>query len=142
MIRFKRLLDDVRPPHRAHDYDAAFDVHANESANLIPSSPRKISTGLVMSVPPGYVIMVLSRSGLATDEAVIVANAPGLVDPGYRGELGVTLINLGERVYRVNKGDRIAQLLVVQYAQADIMEGDLHPPPDARGTGGFGSTGK
>lgn len=147
MIRFERLFDDVKAPHRIHDYDAAFDVYAYENAMLVLNVPHKMRTGLVLSVPVGYVVLVLPRSGLATEHAVTVVNSPGLVDPGYRGELGVSLINLGMSAYRVAKGDRIAQLMVVQYAQADIMDvtdGDigLHEPPDARGTGGFGSTGK
>lgn len=141
MIRYRKLFDDVQSPARAHDYDAAFDVYSYGDARLIPGVPVKMPTGLVVSVPPGYVIMVLPRSGLATKNAVTVANAPGLVDPGYRGELGVTLLNHGNNDYVVSKGDRIAQLLVIRYGEANIQEGDLHPPPDARGPGGFGSTG-
>lgn len=142
MFRYQKLFDDVEPPRRAHDYDAAFDVYAYENARLYPHIPHKISTGLKISVPEGYVVLVIPRSGLATEHGVTVVNSPGLVDPGYRGELGVSLINLGIESYKVTKGDRVAQLLVVQYAQAPIEERELHPPPDARGTGGFGSTGR
>ncbi len=142
MIRFKRIDPGVKAPHRIHDYDAAFDVYANEWWTLTPQSIHKFGTGLIVSVPIGSVIMVISRSGLATDHGVVVVNAPGLVDPGYRGELGVSLMNLGPNSYIVAKGDRIAQLMVVNYMQAGIMEGDLHEPPDACGTGGFGSTGR
>ncbi len=142
MIRFKRMAPDVKAPHRIHDYDAAFDVYANDTHVLLSRAIRKFGTGLIVSVPIGSVIMVLSRSGLATDYGVVVVNSPGLVDPGYRGELGVSLMNLGPNRYTVAKGDRIAQLMVVNYMQAGIMEGDLHEPPDARGAGGFGSTGR
>jgi dUTP pyrophosphatase len=142
VIRYKRLFGDVEAPHRAHDYDVAFDVYAYENANLVPGVPHRMRTGLIVTVPIGYAILVLPRSGLATEHGVTVVNSPGLVDPGYRGELGISLINHGRSAYRVEKGNRIGQLLVVQYAQANISEGDLHDPPDQRGAGGFGSTGK
>lgn len=142
MIRFKRLFDDVDPPRRAHPGDAAFDVRAYEQVVLKPGTRVKVSTGLVVTVDPGYVIQVLSRSGLSLEHGVIVANAPGLIDSGYRGELGVILANIDSDTYTVQRGDRIAQLLVLPYAQADVEEADPHPPPDQRGTGGFGSTGR
>jgi dUTP pyrophosphatase len=142
MIGFQRLFADVAPPRRAHAGDAAFDVESRETITLCPSQRAKIGTGLVVTVTPGYVVQVLPRSGLALDHGVTVANAPGLIDSGYRGELGVILVNISDRAYTVKKGDRIAQLLVLPYLQAGIEESAPPPPPDQRGEGGFGSTGR
>jgi dUTP pyrophosphatase len=142
VLRYERLFEDVQGPARAHNYDAAFDVRAYESVLLTPGSRHKVSTGLKLSVASGFVALVIPRSGLANTHGITVANSPGLVDPGYRGELGVVLQNLGQSDYLVEKGDRIAQLLVIPHSPADCSEGDLHTPPDDRGTGGFGSTGK
>lgn len=142
MIRFVRMDEDVKAPHRFHDYDAAFDIYSNHDVLIWADGIAMIKTGLRMSVPIGYVIQILPRSGMASRHGVTVVNAPGLIDPGYRGEVCVSLINLGDVAYHIAKYDRIAQLLVVPYAQASIQEGPLHDPPDFRGEGAFGSTGR
>lgn len=143
MISFERLFPDVKIPHRVHEGDAAFDVYSNQARTLDPGQRQLIGTGLKMALPHGWVALVLPRSGLSVRQGITVANSPGLIDPNYRGEVGVNLINHGASAYTVEKGDRIAQLLVVAYAQANSVEvGEIPPPPDERGTGGFGSTGR
>jgi dUTP pyrophosphatase len=143
VIQFQKLFDDVRTPHRIHDGDAAFDVYSYEQRTLLPSQWQLCKTGLKMALPHGYVALVLPRSGLALRHGITVLNSPGLVDPNYRGELGVNLINHGPDAYRIERGDRIAQLLVVKYAESNSMVVDVVPPaPDERGAGGFGSTGR
>jgi len=143
VIRFQKLFDDVQVPHRFHEHDAAFDVYAYEDRTIQSMQWELCKTGLLVELPDGYVAQVLSRSGMASKHGVFVLNAPGLVDPNFRGELGVTLMNVSQSTYEIKKGDRIAQLLVVRYAEANSMEVKVvGPPPDDRGAGGFGSTGR
>lgn len=142
MIRYTKIDDDAIPPRRAHAGDAAFDVHAIEDVTLTRGARRMVGTGLIVTVTQGYVIQILARSGMAFRHGVIPLNAPGLIDSGYRGELKIILGNMSTAAYRVEKGHRIAQLLVLPYAQFDIEEGEPFPAPDKRGEGGFGSTGR
>ena len=98
-------------------------------------------TGLAVAIPEGHAGLVVPRSGLARRHGVTVANAPGLIDAGYRGELTVVLVNLGQEVHRIAPGDRIAQLVVVPVALPAPVAVDELPASDGRGEGGFGSTG-
>jgi dUTP pyrophosphatase len=116
------------------------DLCAVEDATLEPGAPRLISTGLTVEVPPGYEAQVRPRSGLALKHAITMPNAPGTIDPGYRGELRVILLNLGREPYRIHAGDRIAQMIVARYEPVEWVEGDL--AESVRGTGGFGSSGR
>lgn len=99
-------------------------------------------TGLAVAVPAGYAGLVLPRSGLAHRHGVTLANAPGLIDAGYRGEVIVLLVNLGPAPYRVSAGERIAQLVLVPAAIVPAVEVEELPPSDGRGEGGFGSSGR
>ena len=108
----------------------------------IPSGGRaKIPTGLKLEIPPGYEAQVRPRSGLAIRSGVSVLNSPGTIDSDYRGDLEIILINHGEETFIVKNGDRIAQLVIAPVCQARIIETDAISVT-ARGTGGFGSTGK
>ena len=98
-------------------------------------------TGLAVAIPDGHAGLVVPRSGLARRHGVTVANAPGLIDAGYRGELIVLLVNLGAEVHRIAPGDRVAQLVVVPTSLVSAREVEDLPPSDGRGDGGFGSTG-
>lgn len=137
------LTDTARLPSRAHADDAAFDLHADESLDLAPGARATVSTGVALALPPGSCALVLPRSGLAARHGVTVLNAPGLIDSGYRGELKVVLLNTdpSER-FAIARGERIAQLLVLAIAQAALALADGALTETARGSGGFGSTGR
>ncbi len=114
---------------------------AIEACELLPGEGAAISTGLAIAIPVGHAGLVVPRSGLARRHGVTVANAPGLIDAGYRGELMVLLVNLGAQTHAISPGDRIAQLVVVPVALPAPCETDDLPSSDGRNLGGFGSTG-
>jgi len=116
------------------------DLCAVEDVVLEPGVPRLVPTGLTVEVPPGYEAQVRPRSGLALRHAITMPNAPGTIDPGYRGELRVILLNLGREPYTVRAGDRIAQMVLSRYEAVEWLEGDL--ADSERGAGGFGSSGR
>jgi len=116
------------------------DLHAVEDSQLDPGVPRLVPTGLTLEIPAGYEAQVRPRSGLALKHAITVPNAPGTIDPGYRGEVRVILLNLGREPYTVHAGDRIAQLIVARYEAVEWQETDL--ANSTRGAGGFGSSGR
>lgn len=139
----RRLRPDARLPGRAHAGDAGLDLAAVGAHELAPGARAAVSTGLAVAIPQGHAGLVVPRSGLARHHGVTVANAPGLIDPGYRGELTVLLVNLGAQTHRIAAGDRVAQLVVVPVASVapprEVAE--LPAPADGRAAGGFGSTG-
>lgn len=116
------------------------DLQALESALLSPGVPQLVSTGLSLEIPPGFEAQIRPRSGLALKHAITVPNAPATIDPGYRGELKVILLNLGHQAYEVKAGDRIAQLVIARYEAVEWIEADLDS--SVRGAGGFGSSGR
>jgi dUTP pyrophosphatase len=116
------------------------DLHAVEDAMLEPGVPRLVPTGLTIEVPSGYEAQVRPRSGLALKHAITMPNAPGTIDPGYRGEIRVILLNLGREPYTIRAGDRIAQMIVARYEAVEWVEGEL--AESRRGAGGFGSSGR
>ena len=116
------------------------DLHAVEGVTLHPGAPQAVPTGLVLELPAGYEGQVRPRSGLALKHAISMPNAPGTIDPGYRGELRVLLINLGREPYTIQRGDRIAQLIVARYESVEWLEAETSG--SARGSGGFGSSGR
>lgn len=125
----------------AHEGDAGADLRSVEDTIITPNSRILVHTGLHMAIPTGYVGMVCPRSGFALKQGVTVLNAPGIVDSGYRGEVGVILLNTSEQTVTVHKGDRIAQMVFVPYAHMAFEHVESLPETD-RGEGGFGSTGK
>ncbi len=137
----RRLDPRAVMPSRAHPGDAGLDLVALDPCDLAPGARAAVPTGLAVAVPVGFAGLVVPRSGLARRHGVTVANAPGLIDAGYRGELVVLLVNLGDAPHRVEPGDRIAQLVLVPVALAEPVVVDDLPPSDGRGDGGFGSTG-
>lgn len=140
-IEFRRLDPAVALPRRARDGDAGLDLAANEDVVVAPGERALIRTGLAVAIPGGHAGLVLPRSGLASRRGLTLANAPGLIDTGYRGEITISVVNLdpGEKV-DIHRGDRIAQLLVVPFAEVDAVE-VTELSPSTRGEGGFGSTG-
>ena len=127
-------------PTYAHPGDAWMDVRSIEELVIPPGGRALVHTGLVFLLPPDAEAQVRPRSGLALKHGVTVLNAPGTIDAGYRGEVGVILVNLGSEPFRVEKGMKIAQIVVVPVSQAEIVE--VHElDATERGAGGFGSTG-
>jgi dUTP pyrophosphatase len=139
-IRFKRLHPAAVAPAYAHPGDAGMDICACEAATLAPGARALVRTGLALEVPEGHEVQVRPRSGLALKHGVTLLNTPGTIDAGYRGEIGVILINLGQEPFAVTPGMRIAQLVVAVVARADLVEASALSAT-ARGAGGFGSTG-
>jgi dUTP pyrophosphatase len=142
ILRFRRLTPGARAPARAHDGDAGFDLHAVEAASIEPGHRASVGTGVAVAIPEGYAGLVVPRSGLAARHGISLVNAPGLIDAGYRGELRVLLMNGDpERTFKVDPGDRIAQLVLVAVESPDLEE-VVELDATARGEGGFGSTGR
>jgi len=136
-----RLDGGLPLPAYAKSGDAGLDLRASESVTLEPGERRLVPTGLAVAIPEGHAGFVLPRSGLAMHKGVTVLNAPGLIDSGYRGELKVLLINHGAEAVSIDRGERIAQLVVQPVARARLVE-EERLPDSARGEGGFGSTGR
>ena len=127
-------------PAHSHDGDAGVDLYTSIDFELKPGERRLVPTGIAVAIPQSFVGLVCPRSGMAVKYGVSVVNGPGVVDSGYRGELKVALINHGAEQVRFERGDRIAQLLVVPVAVQELTEVAELPLSD-RGEGGFGSTG-
>ncbi len=141
-VRIKRLHPDAHLPSYAHgpEEDAGMDLRALEETVLEPGRPALVRTGIAIEVPPGYEAQVRPRSGLALKHAITLPNSPGTIDPGYRGEVQVILLNLGAAPYRVHAGDRIAQIVFARYEPVEWDESELNDT--RRGGGGFGSSGR
>src|SRR6185295_2106641 len=141
-IKVQRLDPELPLPQQQHTDDAGYDLHARESVELAPGGGRAlVPTGLAIAIPSGYAGFILPRSGLALKHGVTCLNTPGLIDPQYRGELKVLLVNTDPaQPYTIERGDRIAQLVLqrveaVQWCEVDQLDST------ARDTFGFGSTG-
>lgn len=139
-LRFQRIHPDAVLPAYAHPSDAGMDVRSVDDVTIEPGRRALVHTGLVMMLPPTYEAQVRPRSGLALKYGITVLNAPGTIDSGYRGEVGVVLANFGEAEFHVKKGDKIAQIVIAPVTQPVIVETDAADETD-RGAGGFGSTG-
>ncbi|MBN1864948.1 MAG: dUTP diphosphatase [Victivallales bacterium] len=141
-VKIKMLegCDDLLPS-RAHHDDAAFDLRSRVEIELGLAEPVLVPTGVFMELPPGYEAQVRPRSGLALKHALTVLNSPGTIDAGYRGEVCVIMLNAGKEPFRVARGDRIAQMVINNLPDVEL----LRVPglsASTRGEGGFGSTGK
>lgn len=136
----RRLNYTAILPTRAKAHDAGFDLYADQDRWVVPGCPETVPTGIALALPEGTVGMVCSRSGLAAKHGIFVLNAPGIIDSGYRGEVGVVLANHTSTPYQVRAGDRIAQLVITPVLTPAVVEVDELEATD-RGTGGFGSSG-
>jgi dUTP pyrophosphatase len=139
-LRIRRLSPAAVLPSAAHPGDAGLDLHASAPVTLAPGAWATVPTGLIVELPEGTEAQVRPRSGLAARHGVTVLNAPGTIDEGYRGEVGVILINHGPAPFEVVPGARIAQLVVQRRLTVQVVEVD-DVGVTARGAGGFGSTG-
>lgn len=142
IVKFKKIDERAIIPTFAHESDAGMDLYAvlDEPITIQPLERKLISTGFSMELPVGYEAQVRPRSGLALKHGITVLNTPGTIDAGYRNTVGVILINLSNTPFVVNPGDRIAQMVINEYADAFIEEVKELSDSD-RGMGGFGSTG-
>jgi dUTP pyrophosphatase len=141
-VKIRRLSPDATLPLYAHgpQEDAGMDLRAIADAALEPGVPQAVPTGLAIELPPGFEAQVRPRSGLALNHAITLPNSPATIDPGYRGEIRVILLNLGREPYHVHRGDRIAQLVVARYEPVEWDESELNDT--RRGENGFGSSGR
>jgi dUTP pyrophosphatase len=141
-IPVKLLSASARLPERAYEHDAAYDLHAAEDVVIEPLGRAVVGTGIALGLPPGLAALTLPRSGLAARHGISIVNAPGLIDPGYRGEVRVILLNT-DRVapFSVAAGDRIAQLLFLPLTKVGLAA--THTLDETqRGPQGFGSSGR
>jgi dUTP pyrophosphatase len=132
--------EDLPLPDYATDGAAGMDVVAAEDVAIAPGGRHAVATGLALAIPPGYEIQVRPRSGLALRHGVTIPNTPGTIDSDYRGEMKVILINHGDTTFVVQRGDRIAQLVLAPVTRASWLEVE-ELDVTTRGEGGFGSTG-
>jgi dUTP pyrophosphatase len=141
-IKVKKLHADAHLPTYAHGplEDAGMDLRSVEGALLIPGVPVAVPTGLAIELPPGFEAQVRPRSGLALKSAITLPNSPGTIDPGYRGEIKVIMLNAGKENYQIHAGDKIAQMIIARYEGVELEESDL--ADSVRGAGGFGSSGR
>lgn len=139
-VHVKRLIPEAMLPKYAHPGDAGLDLYAAADLVIPPTEARVVPTGIAVELPPGTVAEVRPRSGLAREWAVTVLNSPGTIDEGYRGEVGVVLINHGRRMFCVKRGMRVGQLVIQRRLDVEIVEVD-NLSETKRGEHGFGSTG-
>ncbi len=139
-IKIKRLNENAILPEKQHDSDAGYDLYSIEEIILKPNQIYKVKTGIAIQIPNNYGGLVLPRSGLSSKYGISLINTPGLIDPGYRGELLIPLINHSSNEYTINKNERVAQLILIQIPEVKIeVTSDLDASD--RDSKGFGSTG-
>jgi dUTP pyrophosphatase len=141
-LAVRRLDPAAMLPTQAHTGDAGFDLYAIEAAEIAPGERTSVGTGIAIELPQRHAGLVLPRSGLALRHGIALVNAPGLIDPGYRGELRVLLLNTDrEETFSIAVGDRIAQLVIVRAESPDVVEVE-ELAQSKRGDDGFGSSGR
>ncbi len=141
MIRLPiaRVRTGARLPERAYEGDAGLDLACWDGFELAPGDRALVPTGLAVAIPEGYAGFVQPRSGLATRHGITIVNSPGLIDSGYRGEIQVVLLNTGSETFVAKAGERIAQLVVLQVPEVELVVTDELPGTE-RGARGFGSS--
>ncbi len=140
LLKVKKLRADALPPRYAHPGDAGLDLYSVEGLEIAPGASCTVKTGIAIELPPNTEAQVRPRSGLAAKHGITVLNTPGTIDEGYRGEVGVILINHGQQPFAIEKGMRIAQMVVKPVITVDVQEVDSLSQT-RRGEGGFGSSG-
>jgi dUTP pyrophosphatase len=139
-VKYKRLDKGLPKPRYAHEGDAAFDLCITQDVELEPGESKMVGTGLAVEIPDGYVGIVASRSGIGGKQGISLRNGIGIIDSGYRGEVGLPLHSTATSKMLVPRGARAAQMLVIKCKQAELVEVDELSDTE-RGQGGFGSTG-
>ena len=141
-LKIKKMDPEARIPQYQYDTDAGMDLHSLYAGVIKPGERGRVHTGIAIALPPGYEAQIRSRSGLAFKHGVVVLNSPGTIDEGYRGEIGILLINHGHEDYRFDKGDRIAQMVIQRTETRNVQIREVKELDETeRGAGGFGSTG-
>ncbi len=139
----KKLQKNIILPEYKTDGSSGMDLLANieKTVSILPGEKKIISTGISIAIPKKYEVQIRPRSGLAAKKGITVLNTPGTIDSDYRGEIKVILINLGKEIFKINKNDRIAQMIVCPTIKVELKE-VKSLPETIRGKEGFGSTGK
>ena len=140
-LHVRLLRPGAQAPERTRPGDAGYDLRTAESFSLWPGERVTVPTGVAVALPQGVAGLVVPRSGLAARHGISVVNGPGLIDPNYRGEIRVVLVNHGEARFEATAGDRIAQLVLIPFLTPDALVVDELPPTE-RGENGFGSSGR
>lgn len=144
-IQIQRLRENAQLPHRGSDFAAGYDLYAapedGAAITIAPHTTAMIGTGLAVAIPEGYFGGVFARSGLASKQGLRPANCVGVIDADYRGECTVALHNDSDQPRMIEPGERIAQLVILPFLEAEFEERETLPETE-RGAGGFGSTGK
>ncbi|KKT20690.1 MAG: DUTPase, dut [Parcubacteria group bacterium GW2011_GWB1_43_8] len=138
LIKFQKILDEAIIPHYAHQGDAGMDIFSVEETIIKSGERKSVRTGVKMELAEGFVALVWDKSGLALKNGI--KTMAGVIDSGYRGEIGVVLANLSGQDYKIEKGQKIAQMLIQKVERAEIEE-VKELSETKRGAGGFGSTG-
>ncbi|WP_416233562.1 dUTP diphosphatase [Cronbergia sp. UHCC 0137] len=139
-LKVVKLIHSAIIPKYEHSNDAGLDLISIEELELLAGESKLIHTGISIELPPGTEAQVRPRSGLALKHQITVLNTPGTIDEGYRGEIGVILINHGKKPFKISKGMKIAQMVIAPVIRVEIEEVDSLTDT-SRGTDGFGSTG-
>lgn len=140
-LKIYLLSDSAKIPSYAHEGDAGMDLFANESKEIYPMEYEIVGTGIAIKLPPGTEGQIRSKSGLALNHGITVLNSPGTIDQGYQGEIKVILHNCSNSAYKVEKGQKIAQLVICPFYSVEIEIDSPSSTKTNRGDGGFGSTG-
>lgn len=139
-LKIKKLTESAIVPRYEHANDSGLDLFSIEESEILVGESKLIHTGISLELPPGTEAQIRPRSGLALKHQITVLNTPGTVDEGYRGEIGIILINHGKHSFNVTKGMKIAQMVIAPVIHVEVEE--VHSlTSTSRGTGGFGSTG-
>ena len=138
-IKIQKTSEDAIVPNYAHEDDAGMDLFSVKNVLILPKHRALIPTGIKVEIPKGYEMQIRPKSGLAIREGITVLNTPGTVDADYRGEIGVILINLSSKPYKVEKGQKVGQAVFNKFETAKFVSAELSKT--SRGEGGFGSTG-
>lgn len=139
VLKVKRISEEAKLPAYSTEWSAGLDLFSAEEKEIPPGKWELIGTGIAVEIPPGYEGQVRPRSGLAL-KGITVLNTPGTIDSDYRGEVKVILLNLSDKPFRVERGMKIAQLVISKYEKVEVVESEKLSETE-RGEGGFGSTG-
>lgn len=142
LIKIKEDCKDLPHPHYMSDGASGMDLYADVKGDVIlaPRQIKLISTGIYISIPKGYEAQIRPRSGLALKHGISIVNAPGTIDSDFRGLVGIILINLGDKDFKISRGDRIAQMIITPVTHAELEEVE-ELDETVRAQGGFGHTG-
>jgi len=138
-IKIQKISNDAIIPRYAHDADAGMDIYSTEEIVIFPNHRGLVPTGIKVEIPKGYEIQIRPKSGLAIKHGITILNTPGTIDSGYRGEIKVIVINHSSKHYKIEKGQKIAQIILNKIEKIKFTETKLGKTK--RGEGGFGSTG-